>query len=192
MVSNPTETATLELGGVLAMTQVSTEPQFSSNADSCLEWRVGSCPDFDQCLRDQLSMERVDVYNDNGNSLTSKYEVSCKDGYSPNMEGQFHSSTVECVEKPADTTLVGWKFKNSFDCVKTSVDSEFSQNKNGSPPPCNLDGVNWFQSENYVRKDATSSATWPLLMDSNGAFIRTRVPVTAENLVGIIIELNIT
>ena len=63
MVSNPTETATLELGGVLAMTQVSTEPQFSSNADSCLEWRVGSCPDFDQCLRDQLSMERVDVYN---------------------------------------------------------------------------------------------------------------------------------
>ena len=121
---------------------------------------------------------------DNGNLLASKYVVGCQPGYSPNMEGQFQSSIVECAVKPSDPKFVGWNFKNSFDCVKTSVDIEFSQNKNGSPPPCNLDGVDWVQSENYVRKDATSSATWPILMDSNGAFIRTRVPVPAS-MIGI-------
>ena len=63
MISQPSETGTLELGGILAITQVSTEPQFSSNAGSCLEWRVGACPDFDQCLRDQLSMEKIDDIN---------------------------------------------------------------------------------------------------------------------------------
>ena len=86
------------------------------------------------------------------------------------------TSVVECTTKPSDSSLFGWQFKNSFDCIKSGLGG-FNL-KTGSPP-CNLDGVTWSHTENFVRKDTSSSATWPLLLDNNGAFIRTRVPLSS-------------
>ena len=97
----------------------------------------------------------------------TEYLVGCKDGYHPNMEGR-RDTVVQCLASPDDRSLVNWSFKNSFDCVSLTT-------SNRNSPACNLPGITWYSTENFVRKDNTPSAEWSVLRDSNGAFIRLNI-----------------
>ena len=80
------------------------------------------------------------------------------------MEGR-KNTVVQCLASESDLSMVEWKFKNSFDCISLTT-------SNRNSPACNLAGIKWYTTENFVRKDTTPSAQWSVLRDSNGAFIR--------------------
>ena len=151
------------------------DKQYSTRmpGSTCLIAQYGECPNLQTCLLDELHIEPIFPYTDNENFIRAHYEVGCAKGYAPNMEGK-KSTDMECTVDQQRGTL-SWVFSNTFDCVPSSARG-FSPSSREAPP-CNLDGISWFQTENYVRADNTVSAVWPLLLDNTGAFMRTRIPM---------------
>lgn len=151
--------------------------QFSNREymDSCLMPRYNECPDFQECLVEELNMKKGLTFKKLGNQFGAKYEVKCQDGYYPNMEGR-ESTMVECGKSPRKLGMIQWNFKNSFDCIPID-DGSRQRTSFRTAPACNPNGIQWFTTENYVRKDNTPTATWNLLLDNKGAFVRTRIPM---------------